>query len=98
MTKNMTDEQIDKIARAIAAKIGEPGGPVVLGCGSASATGDYNCSAYTCSTSYQCGGAGYFTCGGSSTWFNCRDAFKCYSYFTCYGSGSHFICSGTYNP
>ena len=97
MANNMTDEQIEKIAQAIAAKIGEPGGPAILGCGSASNTQGYFCQSnpYNCNTSYECGGASYFYCGGSYGWFYCRGTFKCYSNYTCYSSVS---CSGTYNP
>jgi len=89
----MDDEEIEKIARAIAAKIGEPGGPAMLGCGSASSSQPYNCSgSYTCSgSSYTCGGAGQFMCAA----FRCDQYFYCYNNFTCTSS---VYCMGRYNP
>ncbi|MBN2207840.1 MAG: hypothetical protein JW759_00870 [Candidatus Coatesbacteria bacterium] len=93
----MDDKGIDKIAQAIAAKIGEKGAPVVLGCGSASSTEYYRCSDnFRCrGSAYECGGAGTFYCYG---YFNCEASrFYCYSDFTCY-TGAYFYCGSNYNP
>ncbi|HUT05016.1 MAG TPA: hypothetical protein VM163_14130 [bacterium] len=80
----MKDKDIDKIAQAIAAKIGEPGGPVILGCGDASSSQDYRCSdTYICYDDYECGGAGVFNCGYG---------FYCHGYFDCEGASSQFNC------
>ena len=95
----MDDKEIEKIAQAIAAKIAEPGGNQLLGCGSASSTSDYRAcysgSNFTCS-SYECGGAGNFRCGSATGYpqFGCTINFDCYTNFTCDG----FSCaSGAYN-
>jgi len=77
----MKDKDINKIAEAIAAKLGEPGGQKLLGCGDASSTQTYNCSgsSYQCSY-YECGGAGQFRCSNSH---RCGGTFNCYTNFTC---------------
>jgi len=89
----MDDKEIDKIAQAIAAKLAEPAGQQLLGCGSASSTQSYYCTnSYTCATSYECGGAGLFFCSGGQ--FYCRTKFNCGGYaFTCYSG--YFHCDGT---
>ena len=92
----MKDEEIDKIAQAIAAKLAQPAGQKLLGCGSVSSS-EY----YDCHTDYRCTGSSY-ECGGAGL-FRCLDYFACYSTttFTCRGSGfdcpALFFCSGTYN-
>jgi len=88
----MKDRDIDKIAEAIAAKLGEAGGPVVLGCGDASSSQNYNCDtgSYSC-TYYECGGAGEFRCVSS---FRCGDTFDCRTDFSC---DSDFDCLYDYN-
>jgi len=89
----MQKEDINKIAEAIAAKIGQPDGPVVLGCGDASSSTNYYCpTSFSCST-YECGGAAQFACIGNT--YRCTGAFKCYTGFNCTG---RFSCTGTYNP
>ena len=89
----MDDKEIEKIAQAIAAKIAEPGGPGLLGCGSTSNSTGYYCSGtYSCST-YECGDPGGFGCIGSS--YRCTGTFKCYNGFYCTGS---YSCTGSYNP
>jgi len=93
MNNKMSDEQINKIAQAIAAKIAEPGGNKLLGCGSASSTQRYQCSvtAYACS-GYECGGAAEFYCYEGHM---CGGNFDCYTNFTC---RSGFSCAaGAYN-
>ena len=93
MSNNMTDEQINKIAQAIAAKIGEPGRPVMLGCGDASSSQYYQCSGgYNCAT-YECGGAAQFNCSYD---FRCN-RFNCHGNFSCYSS-SAFSCASSYTP
>jgi len=99
MANNMTDEQIDKIAQAIAAKMAKPAGPAPLGCGSVSSSQDYGCDSgiYTCSASYECGGDGTFFC----TRFECRNGFNCpvgsSSQFSCtYGDNAVFFCTAGY--
>jgi len=89
----MKEKDIDKIAQAIAAKLGEAGGPVVLGCGDASSSQQYSCDtgSYSCSY-YECGGAGNFDCARS---FRCSMDFDCYTDFDC--SGSTFDCHNRYN-
>jgi len=92
MAEKMTDEQINKIAQALAAKLAEPGGNKLLGCGSASSSQHYDCRAdYRCSSYYECGGAEWFSCD----FFTCNDDFKCTrNQHTCYGT---FRCSRTYS-
>ena len=87
----MKDEEIDKIAQAIAAKLAEPGGSGLLGCGSASSTQNYDCSGnYNCRP-YECGGAGSFRCHN----FDCRNYFYCDpSGFAC--TDVLFQCSGLF--
>jgi len=87
----MKDKEIDKIAQAIAAKLGEPGGPGVLGCGDASSSENYSCDYdYSCDD-YECGGAGFFRC---INLFECNTEFECYSDFNCYAG---FHCAYHYN-
>jgi len=101
----MKDKEIDKIAQAIAAKLGEPGGPGVLGCGDASSTQNYDCSNYYCDgDTYECGGAGYFHCAEyyyfrCSYTFSCDSTFRCGWYFTCRGNVdcTGFTCYPAYN-
>jgi hypothetical protein len=95
MSDKMNDEEIDKIARAIAAKIGEPGGPAILGCGDASSSQSYTCNNnFVCNSGiYECGGAGPFRC---TPGFSCT-TFRCYSDFGC-GNPSGFSCPSNYNP
>jgi len=99
MSNNMNDEQIEKIAQAIATKMAQPAGKQLLGCGDASSTSNYsNCTGaqgnFGCST-YECGGAGNFRCGAAgSNEFRCTSTFRCYTNFTC----NNFRCDGTYNP
>jgi hypothetical protein len=84
MSNKMSDEQINRIADAIAAKIGEPGGKQLLGCGSASNSMEFDCNAtgsYACSP-YRCGGAGWFRCPSS---FTCATTFDCNTKFSCSG-------------
>ena len=72
----MKKEEIEKIAQAIAAKLGEPGGNKLLGCGDASSSESYSCtstSGYDCSGSYECGGAARFRCD----YFTCQNTFYC---------------------
>ena len=94
MAEKMTDEQIDKIAQALAAKLAEPGGAKLLGCGSVSSSQRYDCP----STGYRCSGGGGYECGGAGT-FNCNEfvcespRFRCADYFNC---GNHFFCWGEY--
>ena len=92
MSEKMSDEQIDKIAQALAAKLAEPGGGKLLGCGSVSSSQYYDCSGtYSCSSYYECGGAEWFRCSN----FTCNDDFKCTNdNYGCYGT---FRCSHTYN-
>ena len=93
INKKMDDKEIEKIAQAIAAKLAEPPGNRLLGCGSASNSTGHFCSGnYSCST-YECGGAGLFGCIGSS--YRCTGVFKCYDGFYCSGI---YSCSGSYNP
>ena len=81
----MKDEQIDKIAQAIAAKLAEPGGKKLLGCGDASSSQYYQCSAtYSCSSYYECGGAAGFNC----TDFDCNDDFYC--------ANNRYVCTGNF--
>ncbi|MBN2209729.1 MAG: hypothetical protein JW759_10600 [Candidatus Coatesbacteria bacterium] len=86
MAKNLTDEQINKIAETLAAKLAEPGGPAPLGCGSASGSEYYYCSgsSYNCSGSYECGVGGFscrtFTCRND---FGCDQGFGCITTFDC---------------
>ncbi|MBN2207839.1 MAG: hypothetical protein JW759_00865 [Candidatus Coatesbacteria bacterium] len=91
----MDEKGIDKIAQTIAAKLAEPGGNQLLGCGSASSTQQHQCYTYNCSgTSYECGGAGLFQCGT----FRCYTDFTCRDYhdeFTC-ASSTYFTCSGSF--
>ena len=89
----MKKEEIERIAQAIAAKLGEPGANQLLGCGDASSTQNYSCpgATYGCgSGGYECGGAGYFTCNV----FVCAYGFECYTEFTCTGT---FDCTSSYN-
>ena len=80
----MKSEEIDKIAEAIAAKIGQASGPVLLGCGDASSSQTYRCSSnHICYSDYECGGAGVF---------NCAYGFYCHGYFRCEGASSQFRC------
>jgi len=91
----MDDKEIEKIAQAIAAKIAEPGANKLLGCGDASSSQNYNCSSanYNCS-SYECGGAGNFTCGTAGSFqHRCSLTFDCRSNFTC----NNFSCGAGYN-
>ena len=91
MSEKMTDEQIDKIAQALAAKLAEPGGAKLLGCGSASSSQYYGCTSgsYSCSSYYECGGANSFMC----TRFSCHDDFWCDTAFGCITT---FDCEGSY--
>ena len=93
----MEEKDIDRIAQAIAAKIAEPGGPALLGCGSASSTQRFGCSSgsiYYCrGTKYECGGAAHFGCQSA---FYCEQDFHCDSDFTCQHPES-FHCSGSYS-
>ena len=86
----MKDKDIDTIAKAIAAKIGEPAGNKLLGCGSASSSEYYYCSTtYSCSSYYECGGAADFHC-----WtFTCDTDFSCDNGFVCLDS---FDCEASY--
>ena len=91
----MKNEEVNKIAEAIAAKIGEGDADQLLGCGSASNESSYHaCNGtgmYSCNT-YECGGAADFTCGYST--FACN-VFRCYGgLFNCTG---HFECAGNYS-
>ena len=88
----MKDEQINKIAEAIAAKLAEPGGNKLLGCGSASSSEYYRCENFVCERQpYECGGAGDFHCPN----FRCRGLeFDCHSRFYCM---QEFYCDSTYN-
>jgi hypothetical protein len=96
MAKQLSDEQIDKIAQALAGKLAEHAGPAPLGCGSASSTTPYRCytSGFECmSGTYECGGAAQFRCGSSTgNLFNCWD-FNCYTNFVC----DYFACGHDYN-
>jgi len=95
MNNKMNDEEINKIAQAIAAKIAEPGGNKLLGCGSASSTQRYQCStAYQCNSGYECGGAAEFYCYNGH---RCGNGFYCYTNFTCQTSGGGFSCNLHYN-
>ena len=88
----MKKEEIDKIAKAIAAKLAEPAGNRVLGCGSASSSENHGCHSgtYSCDT-YECGGQGASGC----TDFDCNDHFDCVSgVWACTG---HFNCYGSYS-
>jgi len=87
----MKDKDIDTIAKAIAAKLGEPGGSKLLGCGSASSSDYFDCtSLYNCSSYYECGGANSFVCW----YFDCDDNFRCvHARYTCVGD---FDCHATY--
>jgi len=88
----MKDTDIDRIAEAIAAKLGEPGGAQLLGCGDASSSQTYSCTGYhDCNRNYECGGAGRFEC---STTFRCVTGFECDSNFYCI---DHFGCRRRYN-
>ena len=86
MSNKMTDEQINKIAQAIAAKLAEPAGQKLLGCGSSSSSLGYSCwtgGSYACSP-YECGGAGWFRCPTSFTCvtsIDCDDKFECGGYY-----------------
>ena len=87
----MKDKDIDTIAKAIAAKIGEPGGNKILGCGSASSSEYYHCDTYSCSSYYECGGAATFNCAD----FTCHDNFRCVDErYSCVG---RFNCYATYS-
>ena len=90
----MKDTDIERIAEAIAAKLGEPGGAQLLGCGDASSSEDYTCDgrSYSCSY-YECGGAGQFTCDVYLA-FRCSMDFDCYSNFDC---RTTFDCAYRYN-
>ncbi|HUT03471.1 MAG TPA: hypothetical protein VM163_06230 [bacterium] len=88
----MKDKDINKIAEAIAAKIGAPSGPVVLGCGDASSTQTYNCSTGHNCTTYECGGAAQYRCSSA---FQCN-RFNCYTNFQC-DSGVFGGCGYRYN-
>ena len=90
MSEKMTDEQIDKIAQALAAKLAEPAGRGLLGCGSASSSQYYECTGtYNCSSYYECGGAADFSC----VRFACHDDFGCALGFGCITT---FDCEGRY--
>ena len=97
----MKKEDIDKIAEIIANKLGEQGGQELLGCGSASSSQAYRCTAtggYSCTgSSYDCGGNASFECRYD---FECDNSFGCDSeMFTChyyFGCHSYFNCSGGY--
>jgi hypothetical protein len=93
MSEKMTDEQIDKIAQALAAKLAEPGGGKLLGCGSASSSQYYSCNTgtYSCSSYYECGGAASFSC----TRFDCYDNFHCVG--DRWNCVTTFNCSHTYS-
>ena len=92
MSEKMSDEQINKIAQALAAKLAQPGGPGLLGCGSASSTQYYYCSStYSCGSYYGCGGAADFAC-----WtFTCHDQFRCYGIYG--GCLRTFDCQNLYS-
>ncbi|MBN2209731.1 MAG: hypothetical protein JW759_10610 [Candidatus Coatesbacteria bacterium] len=92
MSNKLNDEQINKIAETLAAKLAEPGGDKLLGCGSVSSTERYDCSGtYNCSSYYECGGDAWFRCSS----FTCESNFKCTNdRYGCYGT---FRCSSTYN-
>jgi len=96
MNNKMNDEEINKIAQAIAAKIAEPGGNKLLGCGDASSSQNYQCSSsYQCNNDYECGGAGRFWC---SNGHRCGWMFDCYTSFQCDSTGPGFSCAaGAYN-
>jgi len=83
----MRGKDIDTIAKAIAAKLGEPGGNKILGCGSASSTRSYECGGgFTCSSTgdrFECGGAGEFDCIYHH--FACEYDFSYDSEFDCHG-------------
>ena len=86
MNKKMDDQEIEKIAQAIAAKLAEPRGIQPLGCGSASSPADFYCTptgSYACN-GYRCGGPGWFTCPASFrcvTTFDCDPRFECGGYY-----------------
>jgi len=88
----MEDKDIEKLAQTIAAKLAEPGGNKLLGCGSQSSSQRYDCrSTFDCSSYYECGRAAIFSCD----YFTCNDNFQCTRYeYGCYGT---FRCSHTYN-
>ena len=93
MSSKMSEEEINKIAQALAAKLAEPAGPALLGCGSVSSSQYYDCSGtYRCSSGgYECGGAEWFACSN----FTCDDYFRCTNdRYGCYGT---FRCDHTYN-
>ena len=93
----MKYKDIDKIAQAIAAKLAEPDGNQLLGCGSASSSQEHRCydSSYSCSQGYECGGAGYFYCQALT--FSCSDLFSCYSNYSCYRyTCSVFACDSSF--
>jgi len=99
MAEKMSEEQINKIAQAIAAKLAEPGGNQLLGCGSASSTQQYSCRPnYICSGSgYECGGNTPFNCGGSGSGaFSCVTSFACKVPFSQFDCTHQFDCSGSY--
>ena len=95
----MDDKEIEKIAQAIAAKLGEPPGNQLLGCHLASSSQAYRCTStsdFTCSGSwYECGGQGLFDC---YYYFFCRNSFSCFNTsngrFNC---EYWFDCQGTYS-
>ena len=89
----MKQNDIDRIAASIAARIGDPEGAKLLGCGNASSSQSYQCSSstYYCTSGYECGGAGRFYC---PYFFSCTTSFDCDSAFDC--GTSNFYC-GNYN-
>ena len=98
----MKDTDIERIAEAIAAKIGEPGGAQLLGCGDASSSQNYTCreaASYVCERDYECGGAGEFNCRPYYGGFTCHSGgyFRCYTRFKCEPPHGSFGCHGDYN-
>ena len=98
MNNKMDDQEIEKIAQTIAAKLGEQGGQQLLGCGSASSSQGYNCtstSEYDCrGSSYECGGQGLFDCYYR---FFCRNSFSCFGPSRRFNCEYYFDCQGTYS-
>ena len=93
----MKQNDLKKIADAIADGMMAKRAPMP-GCGDQSSSQNFRCTAgnvFSCGT-YECGGAGNFTCGmGPTDMFGCLTVFDCDSNFTCQDS-QWFNCRNTF--
>jgi len=79
----MRPQDIEKIANSVVGSFSGTAS-VSAGCGSASSTVEYMCDGFdfACQSTYECGGAGNFTCGTTFP-FDCVEIFGCASAFDC---------------